>query len=55
VGKTSIATELTQNLARLGKKITLVVQQSNIFQVKYISIIKLLQGQLEVEDLQRLS
>lgn len=53
--KTSIATELTQNLDRLGKKITLVVQQSNILPEKDISIIKLLKGQLEVEDLQRLS
>ena len=55
LSKTPIGIELAQNLGRLGKKITLVVEQSNILPEKDFSVIQLLQGQLEAEGVQILT
>lgn len=55
LSQTSIGIELAQNLGRLGKKITLIVEQSHILPEKDISVVQLLQGQLEAEGIQILT
>jgi pyruvate/2-oxoglutarate dehydrogenase complex dihydrolipoamide dehydrogenase (E3) component len=51
VGNDPISLELAQNLARFGKKITLVVKQRILFQ-EDLDIAMLIQAQLEVEGIE---
>lgn len=55
LGETPIGIELAQHLNRLGKKITLVVEQQHILPQEDCSAIQLIQGQLEAEGIRLLT